>query len=138
MSRRSLIVIIAVGLVGLAVAGVGIHRAASSGQAVTSEHPVAIPRDLRTVAVSQTMPAPSLTARHLSAMLEAGTMPTQKTMAEVVSDTQCSPDAEMISRCRNEVRLAGGSTLVLRHPHDMRHVPCLAPGEQVLIVPSAA
>jgi hypothetical protein len=41
----------------------------------------------------------------------------------------------MISRCRNVVRLEDGSELVLRHPHDMRDVPCLAPGERILLVP---
>ena len=133
MTRRSLLLIIAVGLVALAAAWVGTHRAE---QAVTTEHQVTVPEDLRTVAVSKTMPAPSVTARHLSAMLEAGTMPTSKTMAEVRSDTECTPDAQMISHCRNEVRLDDGSAIVLRHPHDMRHVPCLAPGEQILVVPT--
>ena len=27
-------------------------------------------------------------------------------------------------------------TIVLRHPHDMTKVPCLAPGEQVRLVPA--
>ena len=58
-------------------------------------------------------------------------------MAEVMTDTDCSPDAQMISHCRNEMRLSNGETIVVRHPHDMRDVPCLAPGEHVQLIPTA-
>ena len=44
----------------------------------------------------------------------------------------------MVSRCRNEMQLQDGSRIVLRHPHDMSAVPCLAPGEDVLLVPATA
>jgi hypothetical protein len=56
-------------------------------------------------------------------------------MAEVLTDTDCTPDGQMISRCRNEMQLADGRRIVLRHPHKMSEVPCLAPGEQVRLVP---
>lgn len=49
-------------------------------------------------------------------------------MADALTDTDCAPDGQMISRCRNVMRLADGRQLVLRHPHDMSKVPCLAPG----------
>ena len=101
-----------------------------------SEHPVAVPATTRTVLVSRAMPMPSAHARRLSAMLEDGAMPQGPTMADVMSDTQCTPDAEMISRCRNVVRLPDGTQAVLRHPHDMTKIPCLAPGERVRLVPS--
>lgn len=100
-----------------------------------SEHPVAVPEKLRTVTVSSTMPMPSAHERRLSAMLEAGELPAEPTMATVVTDTDCVPDEEMVSRCRNELQLEDGRTIVLRHPHDMRDVPCLAPGEQVRLLP---
>ena len=100
-----------------------------------TEHPVTVPAELRTVNVSASMPLASAHARRLSAMLETGTMPAHATTAEVLSDTDCAPDAEMISRCRNEIRLADGSTVVLRHPHNMTKVPCLAPGERIRLVP---
>ena len=101
-----------------------------------SEHPVAVPEVARRVMVSATMPMPSAHARVLSAKLEGGTMPAAPTPAEVLTDSDCTPDARMISRCRNEMRLADGRRIVLRHPHDMRSVPCLAPGERVLLVPA--
>jgi hypothetical protein len=126
----------------LTLAAVGISwmllgRSGPSSQPVT-EHPVAVPAATRTVTVSATMPSPSTAPHQLSAMLEEGVMPDTRTMAEVMSDTQCTPDAQMISRCRNEVRLSDGTTLVLRHPHDMRDIPCLAPGEIVTLVPASA
>jgi hypothetical protein len=62
-------------------------------------------------------------------------MPNRPMMAEVMTDSDCAPDARMISRCRNLMRLAGGRQIVLRHPHDMTRVPCLAPGEQVRLIP---
>jgi hypothetical protein len=123
---------LATGALGFAAAGrLGSHR-----QAV-SEHPVTIPRTARAVNVSATMPAPSRSARDLSAMLEEGVMPAHETAGVVMSDTECTPDASMISHCRNEIRLQDGSTIVLRHPHDMRYIPCLAPGERVDLVPNA-
>jgi hypothetical protein len=101
-----------------------------------SEHSAAVPETARTVTVSATMPLPSAHARRLSAMLEAGAMPHEPMMAEVLSDTDCAPDEQMVSRCRNEMQLANGDRIAIRHPHDMRNVPCLAPGEQVRLVPT--
>ena len=69
-------------------------------------------------------------------MLEQGAMPSRPVMAEVMTDTNCAPDAEMISRCRNVMRLADGRQIVLRHPHDMTQIPCLAPGERVRLIPT--
>lgn len=63
-------------------------------------------------------------------------MPNRAMMAEVMTDTDCTPDAQMISRCRNVVRLADGRQIVLRHPHDMTEIPCLAPGERVRLMPT--
>ena len=104
--------------------------------ASVSEHPVAVPPSARTVLVSRAMPMPSAHERRLSAMLEEGQMPDRPMMADVMTDTDCAPDAQMISRCRNVVRLADGRRVVLRHPHDMSRIPCLAPGERVRLIPN--
>ena len=124
------------------VAGAGVftlargEEAADSSPSSVSEHPVAVPASARTVVVSRAMPMPSAHERRLSAMLEQGTMPDRPTMAKVMTDTNCAPDAQMISRCRNVMRLADGRQIVLRHPHDMTQIPCLAPGERVQLVPT--
>jgi hypothetical protein len=110
-----------------------------SGQGATGyvrEHSVDVPTSARTVSVSADMPMPSSHARMLSAMLIEGRLPDAPMMAKVMTDTDCAPDAQMISRCRNEVQLANGEKIVVRHPHDMRDVPCLAPGELVRLVPT--
>lgn len=112
------------------------EEATDSPSAFVSEHLVAVPAAARTVAVSRTMPMPSAHERRLSAMLEQGAMPSRAVMAEVMTDTNCAPDAEMISRCRNVMRLADGRQIVLRHPHDMTKIPCLAPGERVRLIPT--
>jgi hypothetical protein len=70
-------------------------------------------------------------------MLETGAMPREPMMAEVLTDSDCAPDEQMVSRCRNGMQLRDQRRIVLRHPHDMSSVPCLAPGEQVLIVPAS-
>lgn len=111
-------------------------EAANNSPTSVSEHPVAVPTAARTVAVSRTMPMPSAHERRLSAMLEEGTMPDRPMTADVMTDTNCVPDAEMISRCRNVMRLADGRQIVLRHPHDMTQIPCLAPGERVRLIPT--
>ena len=104
--------------------------------AYVAEHPVSVPEALRTVSLTAAMPLPSAGERNLSAMVVEGEMPTAPLTGEVLTDTDCTPDEEMISRCRNEVLLPDGGTIVLRHPHDMTKVPCLAPGEQVRLVPA--
>ena len=110
----------------------------STDSPYVSEHPVAAPETARTVTVSATMPLPSAHERRLSAMLEEGEMPHGPMMAEVLTDTDCAPDKQMLSHCRNEVQLPDGQRIVLRHPHDMSKVPCLAPGEHVRLVLASA
>ena len=134
MRWRSLLLAVAALVVVLGTARV----VGSERDTPVTEHPVAIPEKPRTVTISATMPLPSAHARRLSAMLEEGAMPRTSMPAEVLTDTDCAPDGQMVSHCRNEMRLRDGSTIVLRHPHDMRKVPCLAPGEQVLLVPETA
>ena len=128
-------------LVAAAAAAFAVARgeeAADNSPPSVSEHSVAVPASARTVAVSRAMPMPSAHERRLSAMLEHGAMPDRPVMAEVMTDTNCAPDTKMISRCRNVVRLADGRQIFLRHPHDMTKIPCLAPGERVLLIPTSA
>ena len=114
----------------------GREEAADASPSAVSEHPISIPASARTVLVSLAMPMPSAHERRLSAKLEEGAMPHRPTTAEVVTDTDCVPDAQMVSRCRNVMRLEGGRQIVLRHPHRMSDVPCLAPGERVRLIPN--
>jgi hypothetical protein len=123
---------VAAGALTLAVRG----DRGNDSPAPVSEHPQAIPVSARTVLVSRTMPMASAHPRRLSAMLEEGAMPDGPMIAEVMTDSDCTPDAQMTSRCRNVMRLADGRTIVLRHPHNMTSIPCLAPGERVRLLPT--
>ncbi len=134
--RPRLFAVLAAVAVLVATAGVLAPRGGDTSPTAVTEHPVAVPASARTVLVSRAMPMPSAHERRLSAMLEDGAMPGRPMMADVMTDTDCGPDAEMISRCRNVMRLADGRRIVLRHPHDMREIPCLAPGERVRLVPT--
>ncbi len=134
--RPRLFAVLAAVAVLVATAGVLALRGGDTSPTAVTEHPVAVPASARTVLVSRAMPMPSAHERRLSAMLEDGAMPGRPMMADVMTDTDCGPDAEMISRCRNVMRLADGRRIVLRHPHDMREIPCLAPGERVRLVPT--
>lgn len=136
--RARLLVLTFVAFVAVGGAWALLDRSQDDGSRYVSEHAASVPETARTVTISETMPAPSSHARRLSAMLEAGAMPHEPMMAEVLTDTDCAPDARMVSRCRNEMLLADGSRVVLRHPHDMSSVPCLAPEEQVLLVPASS
>lgn len=88
---------------------------------------------MRTVLVFDRQPAPSPSVTNLHAGLEDGQLPGGPVEATVLTDEDCAPDEQGISHCRNAVRLASGQTVVLRHSHDMHQVPCLAPGERVLL-----
>ena len=89
---------------------------------------------MRTVLVFGKEPAsPSPSATNLHAGLEKGKLPGGQVVGTVLTDEDCAPDAHGISHCRNAVRLPGGSKIVLRHPHAMMDVPCLEPGEKVLL-----
>ncbi|HVA38113.1 MAG TPA: hypothetical protein VNJ51_10920 [Candidatus Dormibacteraeota bacterium] len=67
--------------------------------------------------------------------LLSGALPAQATTAVTLTDANCQPDGRGVSHCINELRLADGHTIVVRHDHDMRMVPCLTPGETVRVQP---
>ena len=93
--------------------------------------------DVRTLLVStsgeETISAPR---EALRASLIEGEIGVGPMTATVLSDENCAPHAEGISHCRNELRLSDGSALTVRHNHDMAEVPCLAPGERIMVVPA--
>jgi len=120
-----------------AVAFVPRDEAAPAVAAGTASDPAHTPpAATRVVLVSAAMPAPSSPGTTLHAQLSKGRMPAAKTYGTVVTDSECTPGFDGVSRCRNEIRLSDGRTLVLRHPHDMANVPCLSPGERVLVAPA--
>lgn len=95
------------------------------------------PSKTRTVLVSSGKePSPSSPGPVLHVLDLKGQVPSGPVAATVVSDENCEPDAQGVSHCVNRLRLAGGGTLVVRHPHRMMEVPCLEPGEHVMVRPA--
>lgn len=66
-------------------------------------------------------------------VLESGEMPAHAMTAVVETDENCEPDAYSISHCSNQLRLADGRTIEVRHDHNMSRFPCLKPGETVRV-----
>lgn len=71
-------------------------------------------------------------------MLERGVTPQHPVRAVVETDENCTPDAYGISHCTNQLRLANGTRLTVRHDHNMRLYPCLRPGEVVAVESESA
>jgi hypothetical protein len=56
-----------------------------------------------------------------------------RTIAIVLTDTNCVADRNGISHCANVLRLASGGRITVRHDHSMMNDPSLNPGERVRI-----
>jgi len=134
----------ATALAALAVALVAFAGCGSSQEAATPPPPAApsadphgfdLPDDARVVLLSRASLPPSPGGDLLNVRLEAGSMPLGERAATVLTDSECTPDAAGVSHCRNELRLRDGTVVVARHSHRMAEVPCLSPGEEVLVRP---
>jgi hypothetical protein len=101
------------------------HAAPSAGAS-------AAPAGLRVVRLTTSPDAVSSETQTIAVLL-AGAMPHGTVQATVTSDENCAPDAQGYSHCSNDLRLADGSVLHLRHNHPMATVACLAPGEKVIV-----
>jgi hypothetical protein len=64
-----------------------------------------------------------------------GTAPAHAMGAATLTDESCQPDNAGVSHCLNELKLANGQTIVVRHDHNMHAMPCLNPGEHVQVAP---
>lgn len=132
-------VVAAVAVVALVVANVGSLRGPDRPahdvrplptHAKAHEQPAAV----RTLVVSSgAEPAPSQPGQIMRGRRVEGAMPSGTSLATVLTDEDCSPDAAGISHCRNRIRLSGGRTLTVRHPHRMAEVPCMVPGERIRV-----
>jgi hypothetical protein len=92
---------------------------------------------LRTVVVAVNERAiPSQPNGPLRASLLAGRLPRAIQQATVLTDENCTPDAEGVSHCINVVQM-GQQQISLRHNHKMSEVPCLSPGEEINVMPLA-
>lgn len=54
----------------------------------------------------------------------------------VLTDTRCNPDRNRVSHCLNVIRLGNGKTILVVHDHRMMNMPCLSPGEHIVLRPA--
>lgn len=73
-------------------------------------------------------------ARATSVRLVSGLV-THRMRARVLTDTRCAPDAMGVSHCLNRMQLADGTSITVVHDHRMMDMPCLSPGERVVLTP---
>lgn len=74
-------------------------------------------------------------ARVTAVRVVAGGTVGHRTRAIVLTDTRCDPDARGVSHCLNKMKLASGRIVVVVHDHRMMEMPCLSPGERVVLTP---
>lgn len=134
MTKPRYLVAALIGLLVLGGSAFALGRTTKTNEPAVDPHGVALPAQ-RQVQLSSVMPSPS-DFDGLHAKLISGTMPTDAMEATVLTDEQCEPDSQGISHCLNRLRLPDGSEIQVRHPHNMDAVPCLAPGENVRLVPA--
>ena len=132
--KRALVIAsLGVALAGL-VTAVALTSAGPSGPSQANpggpSAGAAAPRTL--LVSSEVMPSPSQPGSPLHAKRLSGPVPRAST-GTVLSDERCAPDANGLSRCLNRIRLSSGQVLSVRHPHRMMEIPCLAPGEKVIV-----
>lgn len=98
---------------------------------------VKAPGEPRTVVfggMTDSLPGTSNEAGYLMTNLRSGQIPKGATTAEVLTDTNCEPDADGVSHCLNDLQI-GNVIVTVQHHHQMHSVPCLSPGETVTLMP---
>jgi hypothetical protein len=99
----------------------------------TTDKQIAIGQRTVVVAQAGTMPTISGSDGRLLMTLLEGKLPAGATQAVVRTDTNCAPDAQGVSHCRNQLDI-GGSLVTVQHHHKMSTTPCLTPGETVVLM----
>ena len=69
--------------------------------------------------------------RHLLQLADGNAAVQGPAIGIVMSDTQCEPDAQGFSHCRNDIALANGIRITVIDTHDISRHPCLEPGERL-------
>lgn len=54
----------------------------------------------------------------------------------VRADFNCAPDAAGLSHCTDVIDLVHGGVLTVENTHAMSRVPCLGPGDRLVVTPS--
>ena len=60
---------------------------------------------------------------------------TASTLGLVLTDSDCTPDAQGLSHCHNFIELENGDKIQIQNNHQMSVHRCLQPGERVEVAP---
>ena len=135
--KRLLAVVLLLAVFGAVVLVARDDATAPAGESIVAVDPHGAEiANVRTLVVSHAQPPASRAEVLLNGRLDEGPMPSAATEGTVLTDEDCGANARGISNCLNRIRLADGREISVRHPHDMREVPCFAPGEPVHVVPA--
>jgi hypothetical protein len=142
-----LLIVAALAMMALAVAFAAARPRAATPSPATMPPPaqaavphfidVKAPGEPRTVVIgglSDSLPGTSNEDGYLMTNLRAGQIPAGATSATVLTDTNCTPDADGISHCLNDLQV-GDAVVTVQHHHAMAEIPCLSPGETVTLMP---
>jgi hypothetical protein len=139
-ARPLIIAIVVVAVVAIAIVVAATRGTAQPTQQATAPHLVDLSqqddhgatggRALVVARLGEAVPGISGETGPLMTTLVRGQYPDGATKATVRTDENCTPDADGVSHCLNELDL-GGSTIVIQHHHKMSLTPCLTPGETV-------
>jgi len=143
-SARPLIIAIAVvAVVAIAIAVAATRGTPQPAQQAAAPHFVDVNqenhhsatggRSLVVARLGETVPGISGETGPLMTTLVRGQYPDGATKATVRTDENCTPDADGVSHCLNELDL-GRTTIVVQHHHKMSLTPCLTPGETVKLL----
>lgn len=76
------------------------------------------------------------TAGHYVAPVIAGSVQSLTAgsrVGTVLTDTNCTPDAQGLSHCHNAIEFSDGSRITIQDNHQMSRHRCLRPGERVRV-----
>jgi len=112
----------------IAVAASAMAFSSRNNQARTASGEPAIPHGVQLASWNEN----GHDGRYVLQIADGGTIPAGATVSGVVtSDTNCMPDAQGLSHCRNGIALSGGDRITVIDTHSMSRNPCLLPGETV-------
>ena len=136
MKRRSYAVFYAAATLVMVLLAVGFVNSQRGGEATGAQPHTFQSAPVLRVRVTDE-PQVSRNQDPVLVQLESGTIPENATGITVLTDENCAPDKDGVSHCRNRIQVNtpdGAVEAVLRHHHNMAEEPCLAPGEQLVVV----
>lgn len=127
------------GVLAIAALTLAVISSMGSSTVATDTDPTAVPH-FRTADIRVQIIDEALESRNQDPVwvqLDYGAIPEDVTHLTVLTDEDCTPDADGVSHCLNRVEFktaSGTQQAGLRHHHNMAIEPCLSPGQTLELV----